>query len=282
MKQHPCTNIIVYLVRNISSFKTITMKPKTNLKNAGLLAVAVLMAIVFAYTSSPAAAQAKTGKDTIPTKKIKDFDDAIAEVEKAEAQLKKSMNETDFTKIETELKEAMRKMEVDMVKMKEDLAKQLKDLDKQKIQLETEAALAKIKTVDAEKIKKEITESIGKIDMAKLHEEMARVKAVDMKKVEEELKQLKPELEKQMQQAREDMQKAKEEMKAFKAFTDDLQKEGLIDKAKGYEIEIKENTLLINGKEQPAEVYNRHRDFLQKHKNTSIKNKDGDFNIRKQ
>ena len=258
------------------------MKPKTNFKNAGLLAATVLMAILFAYTAPPAFAQPKGGKDTIPAKKVKDFDDAIAEMEKAEAQLKKTLKETDFTKIEAEMKESMRKMEVDMVKMKEDLAKQLKDLDKQKLQLASEEALAQLKPIEAEKIKKEIAASLEKIDIKKLEDEIARVKAVDMKKIEEELKQLKPELEKSMQKARADMEKAKEEMKAFKTFTDDLEKEGLIDKAKGYEIEIKETTLLINGKEQPAEVYNRHRDFLQKHKNTSIKNKDGDFNIRKQ
>ena len=85
-----------------------------------------------------------------------------------------------------------------------------------------------------------------------------------------------------MQRAKADMEKAKEELNAYKAFTDDLAKEGLINKEEGYEIEIKESSLIINGKEQSAEVYNRHRAFLEKHQNTTIKKKDGDFNIRKQ
>ena len=258
------------------------MKPKTNLKNAGLMTVALLMVVLIAYTSSPVAAQASGKKDTIPTKKIKDFDDAIAEMEKADAELKRALKETDFTKMEAELKEAMRKMEIDMVKMKADLAKQLKEIDKQKLQLATDEALASLKPVDAKKIKKEVAESLEKIDFQKIEAEVAKVKEIEMKKIEAELKQLKPELEKSMQKAREDMEKAKAEMRAFKTFTDDLEKAGLIDKSKGYEIEIKESTLLINGKEQPAEVYNKHRDFLQKHKNTTIKNRDGDFNIHKQ
>ena len=258
------------------------MQPKTILKNIGLLASALFIVLLVAYTMPQAAAQGGKGKDTVPAKKIKDIDDVLIEIEKAEAEVKRSMQEIDFSKIDKELKEAMKKLDADMVKMQADLEAHLKDIDKLKIQQEVTASLKNLEAVDAEKIRKNVEESIAKIDMEKIKAEVARVKEIDTKKIEEHLKNIQPEIERSMLQAKEDMEKAKAEMRAFKTFIDDLEKEGLINKKEGYQIEIKESTLLINGKEQSAEVYNKHRDFLQKHKNTTIKKTDDDFNIHKQ
>jgi len=37
--------------------------------------------------------------------------------------------------------------------------------------------------------------------------------------------------------------------------------------------------LIVNGKKQPVEVYNKYRSFLEKHKKFTMKKADGDFNI---
>ncbi len=258
------------------------MQTKTILKSIGLLASTLFVVVLVAYTTPQAAAQSGKGKDTVPAKKIKDIDDVLIQIEKAEAEVKRSMQEIDFSKIDKELKEAMQKMEVDMVKMQADLEKQLKEIDKQKIKADVEEGLKELKAADMERIKAELQASLAKIDMEKIKAEVARVKEIDTKKIEEQLKNLQPEIERSMQQAKEDMEKAKAEMQAFKKFIDDLEKEGLINKKESYQIEIKETKLLINGKEQSADLYNRHRDFLQKHKNTTIKKTDDDFNIHKQ
>ena len=84
-----------------------------------------------------------------------------------------------------------------------------------------------------------------------------------------------------MQKAKEDIEKAKAEMKAFEDFVNSLHADGFINKDGAYTIEIKEGKLIIDGKEQPAEVYNKHRAFLDKQKNTTIKKTADDFNIHK-
>ncbi|HEY0433506.1 MAG TPA: hypothetical protein VGC95_06515, partial [Chitinophagaceae bacterium] len=108
-------------------------------------------------------------------------------------------------------------------------------------------------------------------DMQKVQEEM--------KDVEAELKNIEPKLEESMRAAKIGMEKAKEELKAYKSFVDGLDKDGLINKNETYSIEHKNGELIINGKKQPAEIYEKYRDFLQKHKEFKIKKTGDDFNI---
>ena len=58
-----------------------------------------------------------------------------------------------------------------------------------------------------------------------------------------------------------------------------LEKDGLINKKQSYKIEHKEGQLLINGKLQPASVYDKYRSLLEKHKKLTIEKKDDDYNI---
>ena len=85
------------------------MQPKTIRKNMILAATALTFSALFIYTTPHAFAQANQGKDTIPAKKVKDFDQALSEIEKAEAELQQSLKEIDFTKMQAELKAAMQK-----------------------------------------------------------------------------------------------------------------------------------------------------------------------------
>jgi hypothetical protein len=60
---------------------------------------------------------------------------------------------------------------------------------------------------------------------------------------------------------------------------DGLEKDGLIDKKKGYTIEHKDGKLLINEKEASAQTYEKYRSFLEKHKKFNIEKDDNDFDI---
>jgi hypothetical protein len=131
--------------------------------------------------------------------------------------------------------------------------------------------------VDWEKMKKQMEEmkvqldEVKKIDMSKLSE--------DMRKVEKEMKELGPKIEKEMEKAKVEMEKAKVEMKEYKSFVDGLEKDGLIDKKGNYTIQHRNGELIINGKKQPADVYNKYRSFLQRHKKFKMEKSDDDFNI---
>jgi hypothetical protein len=216
--------------------------------------------------------------DTLPKtkvdKKIRDLDDVIDELDKAE--LKVNMD-----KVNAELEEAMKKIDMDKIKM--DVDKAMKEVDMEKIKAEVEKAT---KEIDVAKIERDIKESIAKVDWDKIKEQMEEVKKVDMskldadmKKLEIEMKDLGPKIEKEMQKAKVEIEKAKVEMKEYKGFVDGLDKDGLINKKEGYTIRHKNGELIINGKKQPADVYSKYRSFLEKHTKFNIKKSNDDFNI---
>ncbi len=90
---------------------------------------------------------------------------------------------------------------------------------------------------------------------------------------------MKPEIEKELAKAKKEVEKAKAEVKEYKTFVDDLASDGLIDKKGEYTIKHKNGELIINGKTQPAGVYNKYRSFLEKHKTLTIEKSDDDFRI---
>ncbi|HEV8284466.1 MAG TPA: hypothetical protein VGQ09_09155 [Chitinophagaceae bacterium] len=223
--------------------------------------------------------------DTVPKnksdKKVRDLDDVLDELNKAELKL-------NMEKVQTELEEAMKK--IDMAKIKMDMEKAMKEVDMEKIKAEIEKAT---KEIDAAKIEKEIKESMAKIDWDKMKLQMEEMKAqmnelkkidmskfeAEMEKVNKEMKELGPKIEKEMQKAKVEIEKAKEEIKEYKSFVDGLEKDGLINKKDGYTIQHKNGELIVNGKKQSADVYNKYRSFLEKHKKFTIKKSDDDFNI---
>jgi hypothetical protein len=142
------------------------------------------------------------------------------------------------------------------------------------------------KEIDAAKMEKELKESLASVDWEKMNKQMDEVKkidmsklAADMKKMEIEMKGLGPKIEKEMENAKASIEKAKVEMREYKTFVDGLEKDGLINKKEGYSIQHKNGELIINGKKQPADVYNKYRIFLKKHEKFTIKKSDDDFNI---
>ena len=256
------------------------MKPKTIVQTGRVFALALLTTLLLALTVQQAGAQT-TGKETKPkTEKPKDFDDVLEQLQKAEADLQRALKEVDWKSIEQEIKTSMQQAKEDIAKAQADLQKNLREIDTEKIKAEMDKALQDAKSVDMKKMKEELDAALAKIDTEKIKQELDKLKEVDLEKVTAELEKVKPELEASMQKAKEGMEKAKAELKAHQVFVNTLAEEGLISK-EAYTIEITDDRLLINGKEQPQNVYNKHRAYLEKNKGTVIKKSDTDFSIQK-
>lgn len=201
----------------------------------------------------------KNETDTIPKKgikekKIRDLDDVLDE-----------LNEVNLN--------------VNMEKIKKEIDEAMKKIDGEKIKMEVEKAM---REVDMAKIKQEIEASIAKIDwdkmQAQLKDEMSKLD-IDMKKMHEELQKIGPEVEKSLENAKEEIEKAKAEVKEYKDFVDGLEQDGLLKRKDGYTIRHTDGELMVNDKKVSAEIYNKYRGFLEKHKKFTIEKSDDNFNI---
>jgi hypothetical protein len=248
------------------------MKKAIIFKYAG--AVALVALLIFSVTAWNQSAPAQpTQKDTIPKtreKKIRDLDEALLELDKAQLEL----NKKDWEKIDLEIKQSLKDFNPDKIKAEVDKA--MKNMDFDKIKVDIEMAM---KEVDAVKIKMDIESSLARIDMEKIKLELEKVKDIDFSKMEVELKNIKPELEKSLAEAKVSIEKAKTELKEFKTFVDGLEKDGLINKKEPYKIEHNNGVLKINDKTQSGDVYNKYRAFLEKHKNFTLKKDTDDFDL---
>lgn len=274
------------------------MKRKFWLQQLPLALMALALVISAAAWQTNPGNNKTTSQDTIPGK-IKDIDDALAELEKAKAELERTMGEKKWEsemrsfnaeKIRAQIDEAMKEVDaariqaevkrsmaqVDFEKIKKELQESLGEMEN--VQMKEEMAKA-LKSIDAAKIQAEVDASMAKVDVEKIKAEMERVKSVDLKKMEEELKNMGPKLEKSMKEARESMEKAKKELTEFKGFIESLHKDGLINKNEPYRIQYENGELTINGKKQPAEVLNQYQGFLKDRRNFTIKKEKDDFNI---
>jgi phenylalanyl-tRNA synthetase alpha subunit len=90
----------------------------------------------------------------------------------------------------------------------------------------------------------------------------------------ENMDDLKMHLDKELSKAKTGIAKAKTALTAMKEFTDNLEKDKLINKKKGYKIELKGSDMYINGTKQPKEVTDKYRKYF-KAKDYSIVS-DGD------
>jgi hypothetical protein len=220
--------------------------------------------------------------DTTPKaktdKKVRDLDDALDDLNDADMKL-------NMDKINAEVQKAMKS--IDMQKMKIQMDEAMKAVDMEKIKAEVEKAT---KDIDAAKIDQQIKESLAKVDMDKVNQEinkaMEQMKNIDMSELNKqmetlkiEMKDLGPKIEEQVAKAKIQVEKAKAEMTEYKSFVDGLDKDGLINKEGDYTIQHKNGKLIINGKEQPANIYDKYRSFLEKHKKFTIKKSDNGFNI---
>lgn len=246
------------------------MKRSSSFVYVGIVALVALLAFSLTAWNQSAPPAPLSITDTVPRKgdhKVKNIDEAIAELDRAQLQLEKEMK-----------KPLPPVPPPDMEKMKADIDKALKELDPEKMKAEIAKAM---KEVDDQKLQKELQASMAKADFEKMREDLKKLRDEELPKIQEQMKNIKPQIEASMKQAKESMEKAKKEMHEYKGFLDGLEKDGLINQNGDYKIEHEDGALKVNGKVQPVEVYNKYRTFLEKHKDFTIK-KDGDaFNIQK-
>lgn len=259
-----------------------------------LVIIAALVITGISWQKQPSISNKTSINDTIPDrkKKIRNIDDAIEEVDKAKVEVDRSFKDIDWPKINADIKLAMDNIKVNMDEIKANVAASLKDIDMNKIHAEVQQAMkevdaakiqadvaASLKDINLEKIKAEVQSSMDKIDWDQIKVDIDKAKNIDMKKIENEMRDMKPEIEKSLQEAHESIEKAKNELKEYKIFINDLDKDGLINKNADYKIEYNNGVLTINGKKQSEEVTNKYGSFLKGHKDFVIKKNEDGFDI---
>ncbi len=271
------------------------MKPairQTGKVAAIVLALAISIGLLSWGTRQTPSGQPAQKTDTLPEKKQKekktrDLDEIFSEKEMAEfsqamakmqEELARAMKEIDGEKIRLEVEKALK--EVDMEKIGKEIQASLAAVDWNKTRTEIERAL---KEVDMEKIQQEIRASMANADWEKMKTELEKFKSEEfskeMQKLKAEMEELGPRIRKEMEKAKGEMEKAKESMKAYKEFINGLEKDGLLSKKEGYELEHRNGRLLINGKAIQQADYDRYRSFLEAHPSFRINTKDDNFNI---
>ena len=271
------------------------MKRSYLLKFIPVLFIIVALVITgVSWQKHPTTTNKKAITDTIPDrkKKIRDIDEAIEELDKGKVEIDKSLNNIDWPKINADIKLAMDNIHVNLDEMKVNVAQSLKAIDVNKIHAEVQQALKEVdaekiqadvamslKDINVEKIKTDVQASMDKVDWDQIKVDIEKAKNIDMKKVEAEMRDMKPEIEKSMKEAHEGIEKAKKELKEYKEFINDLDKDGLINKKEDYKIEYNNGVLTINGKKQSEEVTNKYSSFLKGHSDFVIKKNEDGFNI---
>jgi hypothetical protein len=261
------------------------MKKTFLFKNIPLLILGSGLVLTVAFAQTTGSKQKHAVTDTIPAKqkKIRDLDEALAEIDRGELEMQRALKEVDRDKMEGEIRKAMKTVELDMAKMKEDLARSMKDIDMQKINLEVQKAM---KEVDGEKIKKELNESLAKIDMEKVKAEMEKakiemekVKDINFRKMQEELATIQPQVEKAMKEAKVDIEKARKEITAYKNLVNALDRDGLLNKNGNYKVEYKNKQLTVNGKTLPADATKKYGEYLSERDDFTLEKKEDGLEI---
>ena len=282
-KNDPLCNLIrtqsyIYyeIIRLLNPVKKQTMKTN-HLKWLGWSGLALVAITVTAWKRTDNAPQGNPSKavfthyteDTTPRKKsyskhdykIGDLDKAMKELDEALLDMNKNLK-IDFSKMDKEMKMAMEEMKkVDWEKMSREVESSLKKVDWEQTKKEVERAMreasVKMKEVDLKQVEKQIAMAKENLASARIHSH------IDMDKIKESV-------EKSLDGARESIDKAKKELAQMKEFTEALEKDGLINRKKGYKIEIKDHELYINGTKQPKETTDKYRKYF----------KDYDYSLR--
>jgi len=197
--------------------------------------------------------------------KIGDLDEAMKELDRAMLSMDNNVK-IDMSKMDKEIKAALEEVKkIDFEKIGREVEASMKKIDWEKTRVEVDKAMreaeVKMKDIDMKKIEKEIEKAKEDISAAKIESH------IDMEKI-------KRSVDEGLAGARVGLEKAKKELSLMKEFTEALEKDGLINRKKGYKIEIKDGQLFINGTKQTKEVNDKYRKYF-KDEDYTIKN-DGD------
>ena len=202
----------------------------------------------------------KNLSDTTPSRKkdrkeyhVGDLDKAMKELDRAMSDMDKNMK-LDFSKMDREIKSAIEEMKkVDFDKIGHEIQSELKKINWDETNAEIKKALREaelsVNEVDMKEIRREIEKAKAEISKEKITSQ------IDMKKIKEEVN-------KGIAGARVGIEKARKEISLLKEFTELLEKDGLINRKKGYKIEIKDNEMYINGTKQSKEVNEKYKKYF--------------------
>ena len=253
------------------------MQQMPSWKKIPLLILASGLVLSVAFAQSNSGKQPYVASDTIPAKqkKIRDLDEALAEIDQGELELQMALREIESHKLEAEVRKALKNIEIDMPKMKEDIARALKDIDMNKINADVAQALA----AESEMLKAEVRSSLAKVDMEKIKADLEKLKEVDLDKIKIQLEGIQPQVEKAMKEAGESMEKARKEISFYKRFVDALDKDGLLNKNGNYTIDYKNRELTINGQKLPADATQKYADYLRDKEHFRLEKKEDGLDI---
>ena len=88
----------------------------------------------------------------------------------------------------------------------------------------------------------------------------------EMQQAKIEMQNAKVEMQKELNRAKAEIAQAKEELTSYKTMITEMEKDRLIKKEEDYTIEFKNDKLIINGKEQPKQVTDKYRKYINKDK----------------
>lgn len=182
-----------------------------------------------------------------------DLDQAMKELDNSMADIDKNLK-IDLGKMDIDIKNAMKEINnIDFGKIGEEVSNAIKKIDwdgiNRQISNAVQEATAHLNEADMKKVTREIERAKQNIDKAKIRSDI-------------DLSGLHKTIEKSMEAARTGIEKAKKEIGRLKEFTEALEKDGLIDKKKGYRIQTKDGDLYINGNKQPKEVTDKYRKYF--------------------
>lgn len=183
--------------------------------------------------------------DTIPAGSL---DDHIRKLEKARETLEDKLSEKDWARME-------------------------KDIEKQ-----IQQALAALQ--DNKKLMKADLKNM-EVDMQKVQQHMQEVQKEIEKsqaQIQHELRVKMPDLKKELEKAKISMAEASKELESYREMINDMESRGLISDKNNYRIEYRNETLYINGKEQPKETTDRYRKYFRKN-NLVISNEQNRFDV---
>ncbi len=191
---------------------------------------------------------------------LDEMDKAMKQVDEELKKLDLEMKKMDFSKIGKEIKDAIATIDFD--KIGKDVDAAIKKIDWDKIHVEVNNALKEaqlnMKELDNEKLK----ETLGKV------KEQLSKENFDVDKIKQQVDKGMQQAKKEMAKAKVNMEKVKGEMKISEDFINALEKDGLINKKKGYKIAVENGELFINGTKQQNEVYEKYKEYYLKEKFT--------------
>ncbi|MBN9295587.1 MAG: hypothetical protein J0I41_01190 [Filimonas sp.] len=187
--------------------------------------------------------------------RINDMDMAMDELDNAMKNLKVELKGLDSLNIniEAEVNAALAKIDFD--KMKIETEKALKEVDWDQIRKSVDVSLkqaqAEMKKVNMDQIKASIKVAQDQVNSEAFRQQFNSVN-------------LRKQIEDGMSKAKDGLATAKKDLQSIKALTGALQADGLIDKKRGYTVEFKDGSFIINGTTQSKEITEKYHKYFNK------------------